>query len=87
MKKLLLALVASGALTLAVSGAALANSCPTHVAAIDAALAANPNSTSAEDLAKAKELRDQGEALHAEGKHAESMATLAEAEKLLGIGM
>ena len=83
MNKLLAAVV----LSLAMTGTALANSCPTHVKAIDAALAANPNSASAEDLAKAKELRDQGEAQHAAGQHAESMATLAEAEKLLGIGM
>jgi hypothetical protein len=83
MNKLLTAL----ALCVAVSGPAFANSCPTHVQAIDAALAANPNSTSPEDLAKAKELRDQGEAQHTAGQHAESMATLAEAEKLLGIGM
>ena len=83
MNKLIAALI----LSVAVAGTAVANSCPTHVQAIDAALAANPNSTSPEDLAKAKELRDQGAALHEEGKHAESLATLAEAEKLLGIGM
>ena len=83
MNKLIAALVLSVALT----GAAVANSCPTHVQAIDAALAANPNSTSPEDLAKAKELRDKGQAEHDAGQHAESMATLAEAEKLLGIGM
>ncbi len=83
MNKLIAALV----LSVAFSGAAFANSCPTHVQAIDAALAANPNSTSPEDLAKAKELRDKGQAEHDAGQHAESMATLAEAEKLLGIGM
>lgn len=83
MNKLIAALV----LSMAVASPAFANECPTHVQAIDAALAANPNSASAEDLAKAKELRDQGEAQHAAGQHAESMATLAEAEKLLGIGM
>ncbi|HWA50097.1 MAG TPA: hypothetical protein VG742_17630 [Dongiaceae bacterium] len=86
MNKLLAGLVPL-AFCVALSGPALANSCPTHVQAIDAALAANPNSASPEDLAKAKELRDEGEKLHQEGKHAESMATLAEAEKLLGIGM
>ncbi len=86
MNKLLAALVPL-AFCVAMSGPALANSCPTHVQAIDAALAANPNSTSPEDLAKAKELRDKGQAEHDAGQHAESMATLAEAEKLLGIGM
>jgi hypothetical protein len=81
MKKLLTAL----ALTAFMSGSAFANSCPTHVKKIDDALA--NSSASAEVQAQAKDLRDQGEALHAEGKHAESMAALAEAEKLLGIGM
>jgi|RhiMetdeSRZDD1v2_1073273.scaffolds.fasta_scaffold1268231_2 outer membrane lipoprotein-sorting protein len=80
MKKLLAAL----ALTAFMSGAAFANSCPTHVAKIDAALAANP-AVSAEVQAQAKALRDEGQALHDAGKHAESMAKLAEAEKLLGI--
>jgi hypothetical protein len=83
MNKLIAALV----LSLALTGTAFANACPSHVKAIDAALAANPNSASPEDLAKAKELRDQGQAQHDAGQHAESMATLAEAEKLLGIGM
>ena len=79
-------LLAAVALSFAVTGAAFANSCPKHVQAIDAALAAAPQ-VSAEDLAKAKELRDQGQALHEQGQHAESIAVLAEAEKLLGIGM
>jgi hypothetical protein len=83
MTKLIAALI----LSFAVTGAAFAGSCPSHVTAIDAALQANPNGASAEDLAKAKELRDQGETQHNEGQHAESLATLAEAEKLLGIGM
>ncbi|HEV8391839.1 MAG TPA: hypothetical protein VGQ35_18450 [Dongiaceae bacterium] len=78
-------LMAAVALTLLMTGTAFANSCPTHVKKIDAVLAAPPSSISAEVLAQAKDLRDQGEALHNEGKHAESMATLAEAEKLLGI--
>lgn len=86
MKKLLATLALSLVIPLAMTGSAFATSCPKHVKAIDAALAANP-SASAEDLAKAKELRDQGEALHKEGKHAESLAALTEAEKLLGIGM
>jgi len=80
MKKLLTAL----ALTAFMTGSAFATSCPTHVKKIDAALAANP-AVSAEVLAQAKDLRDQGEGLHKEGKHAESLAALAEAEKLLGI--
>ncbi len=79
MKKLLTAL----ALTALMTGTAFASSCPTHVKKIDAALA---SSTAAEDVkAQAKALRDEGEALHAAGNHAESMAKLAEAEALLGI--
>ena len=36
-------------------------------------------------LGKAKELRAEGEAMHKAGKHAESVAALAEAKKLLGM--
>ena len=79
MKKLLTAL----ALTVLVSGTAFASSCPMHVKKIDAALT---TSTASEDVkAQAKALRDEGEALHASGDHAGSLAKLAEAEKLLGI--
>jgi hypothetical protein len=37
------------------------------------------------DMSKAKDLRTKGEQLHKDGKHAESMSTLGEAKKLLGI--
>lgn len=63
--------------------AALANSCPSIMAAIDAAL---PTATLSEaDMTKVKELRAQGEALHQSGDHAGSEAALNEAKKLLGI--
>ena len=63
--------------------AALAGSCPSIMAAIDAAL---PSATLSEaDMAKVKELRAQGEALHQSGDHAGSEAALNEAKKLLGI--
>ena len=79
MKKLLTAL----AMTALLSGTAFASSCPTHVKKIDEALT---TATVSDDVkAQAKALRDQGEALHNEGKHDKSMAALAEAEKLLGI--
>lgn len=69
-------------LTLA-PAAALANSCPTQMAAIDAAL---PTASLSEaDMAKVKELRKQGEDLHAAGDHAGSEAALGEAKKMLGI--
>jgi hypothetical protein len=80
MKKLL----AAFALTVAMSGSAFANHCPVMMKAIDEALAKNPPLT-AEQAAEVKEYRDQGEKLHNEGKHAESMEALAKAEKILGI--
>ncbi|PSJ45635.1 hypothetical protein C7H85_09635 [Zobellella endophytica] len=82
MRKVVSALLA-GVLALA-SGAALASSCPAHMAAIDAKLAENPM-LSAEDAAKVAELRAEGEAKHNAGEHAESMRLLAEAEQILGI--
>lgn len=62
---------------------AFANSCPMQMAAIDTALATA--SLSEADMAKVKELRKQGEDLHAAGDHAGSEAALGEAKKLLGI--
>lgn len=62
---------------------AFANSCPMQMAAIDAAL--TTATLSEADLAKVKELRKQGEDLHAAGDHAGSEAALGEAKKLLGI--
>ncbi|MEO5323824.1 hypothetical protein PV773_10925 [Mesorhizobium sp. CC13] len=62
---------------------AFASSCPTIMAAIDAAL---PSAKLAEaDMTKVKELRAQGESLHQSGDHAGSEAALNEAKKLLGI--
>jgi hypothetical protein len=79
MKKLLTAV----ALSLLLTGTAFANSCPTHVKKIDEALA---TSTASDEVkAQAQALRDEGQALHDAGNHAESLAKLAEAEKLLGI--
>ncbi|MNY73340.1 hypothetical protein D3C86_2121150 [compost metagenome] len=51
---------------------------------IDDALAAGPP-ISAERLAEVKQLRAEGEILHKEGKHQESIDTLAKAMTLLGI--
>jgi hypothetical protein len=62
---------------------AFANSCPTIIAAIDAAL---PTATLSEaDMTKVKELRATGEQLHAAGDHAGSEAALNEAKRMLGI--
>jgi hypothetical protein len=62
---------------------AFANKCPSMMAAIDAAL---PNaSLSDADMAKVKQLRQQGEERHQAGDHAGSEAALGEAKKMLGI--
>lgn len=79
MKKLITAI----ALTAFMSGAAFANECPMHVEKIDAALA---STTVSEDVkTQAQALRDEGQAAHDAGNHAESMEKLQEAEQLLGI--
>lgn len=72
------------AVLFAASGAALAASCPMQMKVIDDKLAANP-ALSAEDTAKVKKLRAEGESLHKAGKHAESEKALGEAKKLLGM--
>lgn len=73
----------AAALSLGFAGAAYASSCPTHVKALDEALASNK--VPADKKAQVQKLRDEGKALHDAGKHAESMAKLGEAEKLAGI--
>ncbi len=71
-------------LILALSAAsAFAHGCPGEMKAIDAKM---PSAKLADaQMAKVKELRAKGEQQHKEGKHTESMATLAEAKKLLGM--
>ena len=65
------------------SSFAFANSCPKEMKAIDAAL---PNAKlTAAQSAEVKKLRAQGETLHKDGKHAESMAALGKAKGILGI--
>jgi hypothetical protein len=66
-----------------IPASAFANSCPTVMAAIDAAL---PTATlSKADMTEVKKLRAQGEKLHAAGDHAGSLAALNKAKKMLGI--
>ena len=79
MKKLLLTIALAGA-----AGLALAHNCPNEMKAIDAKLATNPTLSDA-DAAKVKQLRADGEAAHKAGKHDDSMKSLGEAKKLLGI--
>ena len=62
---------------------ASAHGCPGEMRAIDAKV---PTANlSAADMSKVKALREEGEKLHKEGKHTESMKALAEAKKLLGV--
>lgn len=75
---------ALAALLATAAGAALAHNCPNEMKAIDAKLATNP-SLSADNAAKVKQLRADGEAQHKAGKHDDSMKSLAEAKKILGI--
>ena len=60
------------------SSPALAGHCPKDVKLIDAALTQQSN-------AEVQSLRDRGEMLHKSGKHKESLATLHEAMKILGV--
>jgi len=75
---------ALAAALLIASGAAFAFHCPKDMAAIDAALTKNPKLSEA-DMKAVKESRAKGEELHKAGKHAESIAELQKAEKILGI--
>jgi hypothetical protein len=67
------------------SGVAYAGSCPKHMKAIDAALTKAKLSDS--QMADVKKYRADGEKLHKEGKHTESLEALGKAEKILGIKM
>jgi len=75
----LASLVLFGATTLAHAG-----SCPKHMKEIDAKLATKP-ALSSDNSAKVTKLRADGETTHKAGKHADSMAALLEAKKILGI--
>lgn len=66
------------------SATTFAMHCPKDMKKIDEALAQNPD-ISAEQLAKVTKLRAEGEALHKAKKHKESVDTLGEAMKILGI--
>jgi hypothetical protein len=67
------------------SSLAFAHNCPNEMKAIDAKLSPPPANVSAENLTKVKSLRAEGEKLHKEGKHDESMKTLQQAKSILGI--
>jgi hypothetical protein len=68
---------------LMLSPIAFAHNCPNEMKAIDAELASTK--VAGVNLEKVKALRAEGEKAHKDGKHAESMKALGEAEKILGI--
>jgi len=78
MKKLL---VTSALLT--ISSLTMAHGCPGEMKKIDAAMPTTK--LSAQDASKVKELRAKGEEQHKAGQHTESMQTLADAKKIMGI--
>lgn len=72
------------ALVFALPGTAFAGSCPAIMKKIDDALAANPD-LDADTLADVKKAREDGEKLHKDGKHDDSVEELNQALLLLGI--
>jgi hypothetical protein len=75
-------LVIAASLALA-SGIAAAHNCPNEMKAIDAALPKAKMSDA--QAAEVKKLRADGERLHKEGKHGESMEALGKAKSILKI--
>ena len=73
----------TGSLIVFFAAAASAHGCPGEMRAIDAKMP-TANLPAAE-MSKVKALREEGEKLHKEGKHTESMKALADAKKLLGV--
>ncbi len=71
------------AVLLSVAALASAHNCPNEMKAIDAAL--QTSKLSGAQLEKVKALRAEGEKAHKEGKHGESMKSLGEAKKMLGL--
>jgi hypothetical protein len=79
MKKLLFA----AALTLAFAGSALANQCPGLMQKVDEAM--KTAQLSDDDKAKVTDLYNKGKAEHEGGQHDESVNSLNEALKILGM--
>jgi hypothetical protein len=78
MKKVLLATS-----LMCLSSFALAHGCPGEMKKIDAAMPTAKLSSA--DMSKVKSLRAKGEEQHKAGQHTESMASLGEAKKVMGI--
>jgi hypothetical protein len=70
------------AASLLFAGSAFAFHCPADMKKIDEALAKNPKLTTAQ-MDEVKKYRADGEKLHKDGKHQESIDTLAKAQKIL----
>ena len=66
-----------------ISGVAMAHGCPGEMKKIDAAMPTTK--LSAQDASKVKDLRAKGEVQHNAGQHTESMQSLGEAKKIMGI--
>jgi hypothetical protein len=78
MRRIILTIAAAAFASLAWGG-----NCPVEMKAIDAAL---PKvKLNDKQAAEVKKLRADGEKLHKEGKHGESMAALGKAKGILGI--
>ena len=69
---------------LVASATAFAFHCPNDMKMIDAALAKKPK-LSDKEMADVTKYRQDGEKLHKEGKHQESVDTLAKAMKILKV--
>jgi hypothetical protein len=78
MKKVLLATS-----LMCLSSFVLAHGCPGEMKKIDAAMPTAKLSSA--DMSKVKSLRAKGEEQHKAGQHTESMASLGEAKKVMGI--
>ncbi len=76
------AMLLAASLVVAVSAPALANQCPSDIKKIDAAL--ESSNLNQEQKAEVMRLRDEGQRLHEEGNHQQSMDTLARAKQMLG---
>ena len=82
--KMIKRILLTAGIVVAFAGSSFASHCPKDMAAIDAALAKNPK-LSAGQMAGVKRDRAEGERLHKEGKHAESLVVLCRTEKALGL--
>ncbi len=82
MKKSIGLIVATGLFLLSFTAAAM--HCPDDMKRIDEELAAGPPITQ-EQMDMVKKLRAEGEVLHKDGKHAESVKALAKAMEIMGI--